>query len=118
MGHKLLQREGRCTNTQPIDVALRDIIFYTCKELRFQMDSLPMVTLALLVSNTLPLILQELNGGLPCISCTTRSIFYCCSPFGTSTSALLRLQAAWKGLVLLLGFSSHPLRVLLVAIHT
>lgn len=59
-----------------MNVALRDVIFYTCKELRFQMGSLPVVTLALLVSNALPLIfLQELNGGPLCISCTMRSIF-------------------------------------------
>lgn len=67
MGQKLLWRVSRHTNSQPIGVALRDIIFYTCKELRFQMYNLPVVVLALLVSNTLPLnFLLELNGWQPC----------------------------------------------------
>lgn len=67
MGQKLLWKVSRCTNSQPIDVALRDIIFYTWKELRFQLYNLPVVVLALLVSNTLPLnVFQELYGWQPC----------------------------------------------------
>lgn len=46
---------------------LRDIIFYTWKELRFQLYNLPVVVLAPLVSNTLPLnFFQELYGWQPC----------------------------------------------------